>query len=98
MIHTRRSSRLPNVGAELLDDDSCFLDSDGLGLGVSFGSAFFSGGGEELDCSLGFGSSFDGSGSDDVDWSFDAGSLGSEEAFSLLPPSGAPPISRRTKS
>lgn len=67
MIHTRRSSRLPNVGPELLDDDPGFLDSDGLVLGASFGSAFFSGAGGELDPSLGFDSSFfDGSGSDDI--------------------------------
>jgi hypothetical protein len=99
-VLTRRSSRLPRAGPELLDD-SLLLDSDGFGFGVSLGSDFFScgGGGGGLDSSLGFDSSFfDGSGSDDVGCSFGAGSLASEDASSFPPPDGAPPSSRRTRS
>jgi hypothetical protein len=91
---TRRSSRLPKAGAEVLGFESVFFGSDCLeGAGSLFGSGFFPCEGEGvLDSSFGFGSSFvDGSGSEDVDWSLEAGSLGSEAAFSFSPPEGAPP-------
>ncbi len=98
---TRRSSRLPKSGAEVLGFESVFFGSDCLeGAGSLFGSGFFPCEGDGvLDSSFGFGSSFmDGSGSEDVDWSLEAGSLGSDAAFSFSPPEGAPPSSRRTKS
>ena len=63
---TRRSSRLPKAGLEVLGFESVFFGSDCLG-GSFFGSGFSCDGYGAFGSSLGFGSSFfEGSGSEDV--------------------------------
>jgi hypothetical protein len=67
---TRRSSRLPKVGADVLGFESVFLGSDCFGGGVSLvGSGFFScDGGGGVGSSFGVDSPFfEGPGSEDVD-------------------------------
>jgi len=90
----------------VLSEESCFgglgLGSclGGLGLDTCFGgSGFFSGGGGgDFVVSSDLDWSFAGSGSDEVACDSDAGSLGSELAFSFSPPWDAPPVSIFTKS